>query len=458
MIRGTFTEFSLPELIRLVSETHKTGVLEITGAEGSGRLLFLDGCVCGSHTAAAREPLGRKLVRAEAVTEPELWRALDDQTRTHQRLGQVLIARGSTTLEQVQAALREQIEDGGIDIIALGPTEFEWKSEPPDESSPVLISPETFLHGLAERVREIEEIRARIPEADSVVSINPSPPGDPLDLHISRTEWRMLSLLGARRTVGDLTQYSGSGDIHTLRALYRLIEGGLIELGPADKRGPRRREGRRPHRLLQDNTAPMATTDSDRVIRLADALGPGPNEPLSVAIVATSNRPHALLGAALLRKAAADLPVHVRLFRLDDLGPVAPSAEALLQAEDLGVELSSPPSRQLRKGELSESDLVIGLDWWHVDRAVLYGAAHRDRAFTIDEFLELVGGLPETQEPRLVVRARGLIAAAHAERTLTSTLGSPDPEVVQGAFEDSLESWSRLARVLFSSETVGEIS
>jgi protein-tyrosine-phosphatase len=467
MIRGTLTEFSLPELIRLVSETHKTGVLEIAGPHGAGELLFLDGCVCGSRSDSSREPLGRKLVRAKAISQRDLWSALDDQSRRHQRLGQLLIARGSVSSEQVQSALREQIEDGAVDIVTLGPTHFEWRSEPPDEPSPVLIPPESFLSGVAERVEEMEKIRERIPAQDAVVSICPTPSEETLESGVSREEWRILAMLGSKRTVGDLMRYSGSGDIRTLRALDRLMSAGLLELGEASRRPPRPPPSGGPPK----DSGPVVE-QGDRTIRLPHGptrtvfrSGPaaaGGGEPFRLAIVATSNRPHSLLGAAVLRTLTGDLPVRVVLHRLDDLGPVAPSAEALLRAEELGVDLASFPARQLRRGELAEADLIVGLDWWHVDRAVSYGGGAPSKSFTIAELLKLLESEEvAVRETRLVTKARLLVEHAH-ELRLAASIRERHPATSghDSRFSDaqSLDCWSQLARLLFSVEAVEEIS
>jgi protein-tyrosine-phosphatase len=462
MIRGTLTEFSLPELVRLVSETHKTGLLEVTGSIGSGQLLFLDGCICGSRTGAAREPLGRKLVRAGAITERDVWKALDQQSRVHQRLGQLLISDGAVSNEQVQSALREQIEDGAVDILALEPTHFMWRPDPPQEQGPVLIPPESFLSAVSERAREIDQIRARIPADEAVVSITPAPPGEASDVTIGRDEWRMLSLLGTRRPVRDLMQYSGAGEIHTLRALDALINHGLLELGPPATRQPRPSQEHTSAKSQTGSAPPRKARDAGRVIRLSEGEGAASSEPFTVAIVATSNRYQSLLGAAVLRRSATSLPVKVDLYRLDDLGPVAPSAEALLRADELGVDLASHPARQLRREELRTTDLVVGLDWWHVDRAVLYGAAAREKAFTVQELLDL---LPQTEgitDPRLVARARARVKGAHEKRLGArgdhGVRAAAAPESGGSDNSSDTDTWPLLASLLFSVDRVGETS
>ena len=73
LIRETLSEFSLAEIIRLIAQTRRTGVLEVSGPASSGRVLFRDGTICGAESSRSREPLGRKLVRSGDLSERQLW-------------------------------------------------------------------------------------------------------------------------------------------------------------------------------------------------------------------------------------------------------------------------------------------------------------------------------------------------------------------------------------------------
>jgi protein-tyrosine-phosphatase len=465
MLRGTLEEFSLPDLVRLISETAKSGVLELSGPTGGGQLTFADGRVCGSRSAVAREPLGRKLVRAHAVTENQLWRALGDQSKTNVRIGQLLIASGVVTPDQVEGAVREQIEDGLVDILRLYPTTFVWRSEAIEDEGATVIPTESFLSSVAIRLKEIETIRQRIPSDETLVSLNPSPPDHLPDIHLGRDEWRMLSLLGARRAVRDLMQYSGAGDMQTLRSLDRLLAAGLIEIGtPA----PRKRASRhlRPPRPPGVPPPPPKASDpievrreQPKVIRLnGDRDVSTSPEVFKIAFVSTSNRPQGFLAAALLRRQSSGLGVEVVSLRLDDLVPVAPWSEADLAARRLGLDMSDPHTRQLRRGELKTMDLVIGLDWWHVDRAVLYGAAPREKSFTLSELLSFVDkdlGLGDPR-PASSAHARRIVKLAHNERIegtsaqIEQTYNEPGPE----SFERLQDICERIVTSLFAPEAI----
>jgi Domain of unknown function (DUF4388) len=272
MLRGTLTEFSLFEITRLISETKKTGVLEISGPSVTGQILFSNGAVYGSRSAGAREPLGRKLVRAGVVSEEQLREALLTQVNTNRRLGRILIDSGTAPPERVNSALKEQTEEGAVSILRLDPIEFTWLPEPP-EAEPLAAVPATdFLASVATRLEEVEGIRARLTGDGRLVSISPSAAHGGSGVHLDPEEWRIVALLGARRSVSDLIQYSGAGEVQTLLTLDRLIASGLLELDSVDGRTP---DGERPpasseHHSSPTSSAPAGEAPTRRVIHLTE--------------------------------------------------------------------------------------------------------------------------------------------------------------------------------------------
>ena len=54
-LQGTLETFALPDVLRLLASTHKTGRLRLTGAAGSGSLWLADGAIVASE--ASRSPL-----------------------------------------------------------------------------------------------------------------------------------------------------------------------------------------------------------------------------------------------------------------------------------------------------------------------------------------------------------------------------------------------------------------
>jgi hypothetical protein len=254
MIRGTFDEFSVLEIIRLILLTKKTGVLHVFGPEGTGSISFEEGQICAADTTLASEPLGRRLVRRGDLPEVELRAALERLEGNNVRLGESLVAAGVVRRDAVRSALEEQVLDGVLDALRLRPTDFRWKHE--DPATVAAPGTEQVLAVVTERLTQLERFSERY-AGDVSVTLSPVPNRAPSEIRLAADEWRMVALLGTRRSLRDVLRYSPGGDTRALLALDRLIEEGLVEVvtdpGPRDSRakvrGSSSVDGRRASRI-----------------------------------------------------------------------------------------------------------------------------------------------------------------------------------------------------------------
>lgn len=227
MIRGTFDEFSLLEIIRLILLTSKTGVLHVDGPEGTGSISFEEGEICAADTTLASEPLGRRLVRRGDLRDVELRAALERLEGNNVRLGESLVGAGVVGRDAVRAALEEQVLDGVLDVLRLRPTDFRWKHE--DPASVAAPGTEQVLAVVTERLTQLERASERY-AGDVSVTLSPVPDRAPSEIRLAADEWRVVALLGTRRPLRDVLRYSPGGDTRALLALDRLIEEGLVEV------------------------------------------------------------------------------------------------------------------------------------------------------------------------------------------------------------------------------------
>ena len=428
MIRGTLKEFSLPEIIRLISQTRRTGVLEINGPTGSGRVHFRDGAICGAESTLSREPLGRKLVRSGVLSESQLWNALSRQDRSAHRLGETLVAAGLAAPEEVDTALREQVEDSIVDVLRLEPTDFAWNSEVPHEGV-VVLPAESLLTALSDRMHEIEAIKSQIPSEDASVSMAPIPPTGADEIRLTLDDWRVLVFLGARRSVGDLVHYSGLGETQMLRSLERLASTGLIEVTevadppvPQHRRAPAGVPAMRPGKHLAPGRPGFERSD---VIRLPDAGAASSvaRDVFRIAVVGSSPYGVGPATAATLGSLAGAAPIEVSCWSTS--GPPGPDETHRGGAEPL----TGIPVRPLRQRRLGDADLVLGLDWPAVAEAIAGGSARPEVTFTLLELWALADLGPEG--PGLARRAREVVRRADARRISNAPLLST-LEVVAG--------------------------
>jgi hypothetical protein len=185
-LQGTLETFALPDVLRLLASTHKTGRLRLTGSAGSGSLWLTDGAIVASE--ASRAPLAH----SPSDVLFELLRFKE---------GDFVFDDDATSAEAGDPA---DVED------ALGSAEAlleEWKS-----------------------------IEAVVPSLDGWVTLQPELAGDEVTLDAER--WRQVVAVASGATVAQLGERLGLAELPASRTVKDLVELGLVEIGEAPAEAP----------------------------------------------------------------------------------------------------------------------------------------------------------------------------------------------------------------------------
>ena len=181
-LQGTLDTFALPDVLRLLASTKKTGRLVITGARGNGSVWVDAGAVVGSE--ASGSPHGTDAVGVLF----ELLRFGGD---------------GSFTFETGTAA--------------TDPT-------PARAVEPLLVDAERQL-------AEWREIEAVVPSMDAWVSLTEEITG--VEVTISADRWKRIVAIGSGSSVAGVARALELGELDVCRSVKELVELGLVEVGPA---------------------------------------------------------------------------------------------------------------------------------------------------------------------------------------------------------------------------------
>ena len=231
MLKGTLDDFTLPDIFRLLSQSRKTGRLDVERSAGNGNVFFQDGSVYFAESTLSRELVGQKLVKAKVLTDGQLMKALDEQAEAGGRVGEVLLRSGLVTAEQLESALRGQIEDAVFDLLRWDAGEFDWApGESVDAEISLSVSVENLIMEGSRRLDELAIITRKIPSENSLVEMAPAPPEGAAEINIRPDEWRVLVLVNGQRTVLDIAEAVGSDVFATMRTLYGLAAAGLVHV------------------------------------------------------------------------------------------------------------------------------------------------------------------------------------------------------------------------------------
>jgi hypothetical protein len=178
-LSGTLETFSLPDVLRLLSSTNKTGRLSLDGDRGRGCVWVEDG----------------RVVAAEA-----------DRA-------------GAGDVDGVVFELLRFVEAG---------FEFESGTVAADPGAPRTVD-EVLAEG-EQRLEEWCEIEAVVPSLDIWARMMPEVDGE---VRVSPEQWRTLAAVGAGASGHDLADRLGQGEYDVCRQLRDLVESSMVDVEEA---------------------------------------------------------------------------------------------------------------------------------------------------------------------------------------------------------------------------------
>lgn len=178
-LQGTIETFALPDVMRLLASTKKSGCLRVEGSRGEGSVWVEGGQIVG----------------ASATGAPRAQRAVD----------------------VVFELLR--FTDGSFI--------FEADQAPPEKGEPAEV--EATLDEAEKMLEEWRAIEAVVPSLDSWVSLSAELPTDSVTL--DRDRWATVVAIGGGITVGGLGEVLDLGELDVCRTVKALVEDGLVSLG-----------------------------------------------------------------------------------------------------------------------------------------------------------------------------------------------------------------------------------
>ncbi|HEX8824284.1 MAG TPA: DUF4388 domain-containing protein [Archangium sp.] len=253
-ITGTLKGFGIADILQLIGQQQKTGVLYLKSKDQDVQVYFLDGNIvrAESITRKKKDLIGNMLVRAELITEQQLTTALETQKRTLKRLGDVLTTSGFITAEKLKQMMQLQVTETlyGLFSWKAGSYEFKVEDVQADDDSIKPLRAESVLMEGFRMVDEWPQVRKKIShEAMTFEKLKELPAkvaqDDDFDASfddafseakeekkdenkgefksIGSAERRVYGLIAAGRDVRKLVDLSGLGEFETCKALVNLL-------------------------------------------------------------------------------------------------------------------------------------------------------------------------------------------------------------------------------------------
>jgi tetratricopeptide (TPR) repeat protein len=283
-IVGNLRTMQLEELLQWLSQSKKSGTLEIVHGKTEKKIFFKDGLILSSASNKPEEYLGHFLMSHGLINEGQLGRAIELQEKSRMLLGMILVNNGAIAERDLARMLRLKAEESIYDIFSWAEGDFRFLDDVLPESAmvPMRMDVTGIVMEGVQRVDEWRRIRQVIPNEQMIpvaVADLSTVPG------LGPGEQRLLSLINDERTIEEIRQQTHATEYQTCKLVFDQWQLGRLKLiklrggraaapetGPAAPTGTVRAES-----LIQAGRTFLSQGDFDaalRHLRAARALEP----------------------------------------------------------------------------------------------------------------------------------------------------------------------------------------
>ena len=234
-LQGTLDALYLANLLQLLSQEKKTGVLDVRDGENKVKIFVKDGAVVHASSTQKGFRLGHLLKVKGILPEEQIHECLELGKKNKKKLGKIVLEKGLVSNEQLKEVLQYQVMEILSSLFLWTTGEFEYKDVPFSVEGELLpqINTMTLVLEASRRIDEWSIIRKRIPNDKLIFKLSGKPPGKK-EIRFNNEEWRILSLTDGNRTVREVADESGLGDFTAHQTIHSLILSGLIESSGAE--------------------------------------------------------------------------------------------------------------------------------------------------------------------------------------------------------------------------------
>jgi len=303
-IEGPLRELGIHDVFQLLDLSRKTGTLTVTSLlrDNQGTVYFERGAVIYALIRSNPHPLGELLLRAGKISEGDLSRARDAQTRSGdgRRLGEILVESGAVTRRELERHVRFQVEEVVFELMSWREGFFSFEEREvvnvPAEAT-IRISTESLLMEGARRIDEWSRIEGKIPHLGVVPSLCAVTDDHAAQLDLLPNEWEVLSEIDGARDLRAIAAELARSEFDVARIAYGLVTTGVVALRDTASNGSSAPAAVQANAHLERAHEALKASECDRAV--AEAR-------LAVAGLDGATMPRLVLARALTRAGRHD--------------------------------------------------------------------------------------------------------------------------------------------------------
>lgn len=230
-LQGSLKDFSITEIIQLIGQQFKTGVLHVQRGRKIIQVFFLDGLIVhvSANYRSRGDLLGEILLKAKKISQEDQEKVLRIQEETLQYTGEILLELKLLTEEEIVRVISTQVYETIYDLFSWkeGNFRFELQAVESYKKVSIALSPEHVLLNVLRMIDEWPGIEARLSSLYVVFSAVKSLPKE--QEKISPEQQLVYDLVDGKVTLEEIIDRSLLGKFNACEAMVELWDKGYVE-------------------------------------------------------------------------------------------------------------------------------------------------------------------------------------------------------------------------------------
>ncbi|OGC90265.1 MAG: hypothetical protein A2W25_05820 [candidate division Zixibacteria bacterium RBG_16_53_22] len=229
---GNLKTVSLPDVFQLIVSSKKTGMLSISRDEARRDIYFRDGLLVYASSNSREDLFGNLLLKKGRISKAELDEILNTENEG-KKIGALLVEKKLFSKEEIFECLKMQIEEIVYALFGWKDGKFELTEgkAPPASVIQTELNPMNMIMEGMRRIDEWEELKKILPPDDAFLEIVPEPAMKSEEMNLSRSEFMVLALIGAGKTLQKIVEESFLDQFLTCKSIANLLNMGLLKIG-----------------------------------------------------------------------------------------------------------------------------------------------------------------------------------------------------------------------------------
>jgi curved DNA-binding protein CbpA len=227
-LKGALETISIPELLQWLSDSDKTGTLQITIQSEKKEIYFKEGLIVSASSNVDKDRFGVVIVKEGYLTQDEILKLLEESKQRQILLGKLCVEKRIFTEVEASRLLQRQAEQIIESLFHRKEGEFIFKEgELPvkDFVSISIVMHQLFFDSASKRNDWIH-IQSVLGHMDTILKPSISPPGSVILL--SEFEQLLLSLCNGKNSIIDICAKVHKSDFEICTNLSKLTEKGWL--------------------------------------------------------------------------------------------------------------------------------------------------------------------------------------------------------------------------------------